>query len=82
MAAHFQRSVDVVEGGVGHVARHPDARGRNHVVSVFQMGRELFDPAPEEEVVMLAVEATLTDSVEEVFADIKCMQIGKARVLQ
>ena len=46
------------------------------------MGRELFDPAPEEEVVMLAVEATLTDSFKEVLADIKCMQIGKARVLQ
>ena len=82
VATLFERSVHIFEGGVGHVPGHPNARGRNHVVSVFQLGRELFNSSPEEKVVMLAVEATLTDGIQEVFTDIKRMQITETSALQ
>ena len=73
--------MDVVHGGVRHVAWHPDAGSRHDVVSRLELGGELVDPAAQEEVVMLSVEAALSDSIQEVGGDVQGLQAHKAGVL-
>ena len=55
--------MDVLNGHVGHVAGHPDAACRDHVVGALQLRGEHIDTSSEEEVVVLTVEAALADRI-------------------
>ena len=60
---HFESCVDILDRFIRHVARHPDTRSRNDIILIFKRVWEIVCAPAQEEVVMLTVEASLTDGV-------------------
>ena len=60
---HFESRVNIFDCFVRHVARHPDTRCRHDVKLIFERVRVIICAPAQEEVVMLTVEASLTDGV-------------------
>ena len=63
---HFESHVDILDGLVRHVARHPDTGRGDDVIRIFERVGELVCAPAQEEVVMFTVEASLSDGVKEV----------------
>ena len=62
---------------VRHVPWHPYSRCCDHVILVLELGWELVCASAKEKVVMLTVEASLSDGIEEVCRDIQGVQLSE-----
>ena len=76
-STHFKGGMNVVKGSVWHVSGHPDAGGGNEIKVVLELVGELVNSSSKEEVVVLRIEASLTDSIEEVSGNVEGVHVGE-----